>query len=248
VLRHGSPEIQFYAELPAPTCRHPAPETGFFLLDERLGLVRRSVDSLRPPIRRERLNLALAPGTYVYSLEMLDRACRAAARARYVLTVRSMDKPFLSDLALATVRGEEVPHRVAASQPIPAVYGLIVEAGAAAGFYWEVYGVDRGGEDPDRFTVRLAVVDSKRQRVSVRRLGEVARAAARAHPALDIEYKALAPAGSGPIGMGLSVGLPPEAAGVYLARVEVEDRRTKRRATAERWFYVRPARADGGAR
>lgn len=240
LMRDGRPDVFLYDEAPLCAAHDPA-IVGFYLLDERLGLLHSSVDTLSWFQRRRTLELHVAPGTYVYSLEMLEHGCRRAARARYLLTVRPDTGALTSDLVLSdSVRFTDA-ERIAAAPPILGRGRLTITPGAPLHLYWEVYGAPSTNRAKGRLRVRVAVVDVRRHRVPVRRLSQVARAAGKAHAAMDIAYRADLPAGQGPVGMALSIALPENARGVYLARVEVTDQRTGRRGVAERWFRVVPS-------
>jgi hypothetical protein len=240
-VRNGHRMVDIHAERPeAPLCTNPDPKVGFFLLDRRLEMLREVTDSA-PRRRRYNFSMVLAPGTYIYSLELLDRPCHLAARARYVLVVPPADSTVLSDLVLAENVFIKEPARVRGGPPVVVHPGLRVTPEAPVHFYWELYGLAVAAAEPDRLEVRFEVVNVSSGRVGTRQLGRLEQAARQTKPLLDIRYRAPVPAGSGPVGMALSVTLPEESRGVYLARLTVRDRRTGRAATAQRALYVEPA-------
>lgn len=241
-VRDGAPSVVIHATRPVPLCDSAAPEMGFFLFDERLRLLRRSVDSVSASASyRYRFKLDVSPASYVYSLELLDTPCRQASRARFVLVVRPAPEGFgLSDVVLADRLLLEGPLRVSGAPAVVARGGLAARAGEPVPLYWEVYGVVADTTDADRLAVQFEVVDVRQRRVPVRRLAEVARAAQRAHPALDLRYRVVAPPGAEPLGIPLTVTLPLEAEGLHIVRVMVRDRRSGRVARAERAVYVTP--------
>jgi hypothetical protein len=193
--------------------------------------------------RRYRFRIVLAPATYVYSLELLDAPCRLAARARYALTVPPVDSTRLSDLVLAEGVALEEPVRVRGDPPVMARPGLRVRAGQSVEFYWEAYGLDTPASHQGRLEVHFEVVNVSQGRVALGQLSRLETAARRTKPLLDLRYRATVPPGAGPLGFGLSVMVPPEARGVYVARVTVRDRRTGWEETTQRGFYVEP---EGG--
>jgi hypothetical protein len=239
-VRDGHRMVDVHAERPVTLlCQNPDPRVGFFLLDSRLQVLREVADTA-PRRRRYRFHLVLAPGTYVYSLELLDKPCRLAGRARYVLLVPPADSTALSDLMLAENVFIEEPSRVKGDPPAVVRPGLRVAAGGPVDFYWEVYGLDAAEPQPGRLDVHFEVVNVGRDRVGLGQLGALEAAAERAKPLLDLRYRAPVPGGSGPVGMGLSVTLPADARGVYVARLTVRDRRTGREETARRALFVEP--------
>jgi hypothetical protein len=254
-LRDGQPLVEFYATRPSAQCHTietialkaqqlagegPPPVMGFFLLDDRLGLVRRAVDSVPPGApRRYVYRVRLEPGVYVYSVEHLDPACRQAARARYVLTVEEPEEAMaLSDIVLSAERRVSGAMRVA-GPPRPSALGrLSVAVTETVHLYWEVYGVPADSVDSDRFEVSVEVLDLGRGKVAVSEIPDVARAMEQAPRSLDIRYGAPILIGDGPLAMGLSIDLPTDAVGLHLIRIAVQDRRTRERATAQRAFFV----------
>lgn len=238
-VRDGHRMVDVHAERPTPLlCQHPDPQVGFFLLDSRLQVLREVADTA-PRRRRYRFRMVLAPGAYVYSLELLDKPCRLAGRARYVLTVPPVASAGLSDLVLAENVFLEEPARVKGDPPVVVRPGLRVSAGSVS-FYWEVYGLDAPATEPGRLDVHFEVLNVAQDRVGLRQLTQLELEARRRKPLLDLRYATAVPAGSGPVGIGLSVTVPPEARGVYLARVTVRDRKTGRQDTAERALFVEP--------
>lgn len=238
-VRGGHRIVDVHAERPTSLlCQHPDPQVGFFLLDSRLQVLREVADTA-PRRRRYRFRMVLAPGAYVYSLELLDKPCRLAARARYVLSVPKVDSTGLSDLVLAENVLLEEPARVKGDPPVVVRPGLRVPAGSVS-FYWEVYGLVAQAAEPGRLDVHFEVLNIAQDRVGLRQLTQLELEARRRKPLLDLTYATAVPAGSGPIGIGLSVTVPPEARGVYLARVTVRDRKTGWQETAERALFVEP--------
>lgn len=223
-----------------PPCADEAPVTGLFLLDEQLGLLRSAVDSVAPRTRRHRFRLQLDPGTYVYSLELLDRQCRHAARARYVLVVDDPSGAKLSDLMLAEELRFASILRLVTAQPMSALPGLTVRAGGPARFYWEVYEEPVAEGESGRLEVSFEIVDVKQGRVGVGRLGQVAAAAARTAPVVVVDYAVPVPAGDAPLVMGLSVELPEDARGLHVARLRVVNAASGRTYTKERAFFIDP--------
>jgi hypothetical protein len=239
-VRDGHRMVDIHAERPtAPQCHDPHPEVGFFLLDSRLDMLREVTDTA-PRRRRYNFSMVLAPGTYVYSLELLDVPCHLAARARYLLVVSPPDSSALSDLVLAENAFIEEPARVRGDPPVVVHPGLRVTPAEPLHFYWELYGLTAAETESDRLAVRFEVVNVSAARVRAGQLGSLEQAAERTKPVFDVRYQAPVPGGSGPVGMALSVTLPPEARGVYLARLTVRDRRTGREETAQRALYVEP--------
>jgi hypothetical protein len=55
-------------------------------------------------------------------------------------------------------------------------------------------------------------------RVALGELGHLETAAHRAKPLMDLRYQASVSPGTGPLGFGLSMAVPAEAGGVYVAR------------------------------
>jgi hypothetical protein len=239
-VRDGHRIVDVYAARPvAPACDEPDPKVGFFLLDSRLHMLREVVDTA-PHRRRYQFRMVLAPAAYVYSLELLDRPCRLAARARYVMTVPPADATRLSDLVLAEDVALEEPIRVAGDPPVEVRPGLRVAAGGLVHFYWEVYRLDADRPQRDQLEVHFELVNVSRHRVALGELARLEAAVRRTKPLMDLQYAATTPEGTGPIGFGLSVTVPAEARGVYVARVTVRDRRTGWRETIRRALYVGP--------
>jgi hypothetical protein len=202
--------------------------------------------TLRPDLERDhrlQFRLTLRPGVYVYSLELLDRGCRRAERARYVLTVPPVDGTLLSDLVLADelhfgddYRGAD---RLRERPPVTVRPALVFDAGGTARFYWEIYGVAAEAAAAERLLVEFEIVNVREERVAVRDLAVVAQQAAVARPSLGLAYRLTVPPGDGPLTTGLAVGLPDATRGVHIARVRVTDAVTGRSAKTERAFFVR---------
>jgi hypothetical protein len=119
-------------------------------------------------------------------------------------------------LQIAVTEGADA-HRVAGGLPATVRPGLEVPAGGAAHFFWELYGVSGDTLEAGRVIVQVEVRTVTGGRVPLRDLR-----------------------GDGPLGCGLSVGLPADLHGVHVARLTVTDRRTGAQATVERAFFVRP--------
>jgi hypothetical protein len=238
-VRDGHRVVDVHAERPvAPPCTNADPQVGFFLLDSRLQVLREVADTA-PRRRRYRFRMVLAPGAYVYSLELLDKPCRLAGRARYVLTVPPVDSTRLSDLVLAENVFIEEPSRVKGEPQAVARPGLRVPVGLVH-FYWEIYGLEATRPQRDRLQVRFEIVNVSQDRVALRQLAGLEAAVERTKPLLDLRYAATVPEGAEPVGLGLSVMVPAGAHGVYVARVTVRDRKTGWQETARRAVYVEP--------
>ncbi len=223
-----------------PPCADEAPVVGIFLLDERLGLLKGAVDSVGARTRRHRFRLQLDPRTYVYSLELLDRQCLHAARARYVIVVDDPDSAELSDLVLAEELRFASIQRLVREQPMTALPGLAVRAGGPAHFYWEVYGEPVAEGEVRELAVSFEVVDVRQGRVGVGRLGQVAEAVAGTAPLVVLDYAVPVPAGDAPLVMGLSVELPEDARGLHVARLRVVNTASQRTYSVERAFFIDP--------
>jgi len=87
--------------------------------------------------------------------------------------------------------------------------------------------------------VTFAVVDTKRQRVPVSELAALADRTRRTRGTLELTYNLSVPPGDDPLGCGIAFAMPPNAPGLYVARVTVTDTRTGKAAAAERAFAVR---------
>jgi hypothetical protein len=189
-----------------------------------------------------RLRLTLHPATYVYSVELLDRGCRRAERARYVLAVRPAEGTLLSDVVLADELHYGDMHRgadrIRGRAPVTVRPSLKVEAGSTARFYWEIYGVDADSTHAGRLLVEFEVVTVREQPVALRELGRVVEDAEHARGTLDLSYHVNVPPGHGPLSVGLAVGLPDGSRGVHVARLTVTDTVTGRSETAQRAFLV----------
>jgi hypothetical protein len=242
--RDGRPRVEVYTRWEPPAnCANPAPVLGFFLLDARLQQISKAIEPnpTKPP-RLKRFSLELAPGSYVYSLEMLDRSCREAERARYVLTVPPGEDRRVSDLMLvdqSTFGDERAVSRIADRLPVTVRPSLVLSAGDVARFYWELYGLPADAMQSGRVQIRFEVVNVRNQRVPVQDIGRLAQQARKRAGALDLKYDLAVPAGDGPLGFGLAVGIPEGTQGVHVARVRVTDTKTKQAVTAERAFFVR---------
>ncbi len=243
-VRGGRQHVELYTRWePTPGCESPRPLLGFFLLDARLRQLSKAidVDPTKPP-RLRRFHLELAPGAYVYSLEMLDRSCRTAERSRYVVTVPAVGERRVSDLMFVDelyLGDEQRAARIKDRPPVTVRPSLTLNAGTTARFYWELYGVAADSMEAGRLHVTFEVVNVRDERVVVRDLGDVAAQARRRPGTLDLNYDLTVPPGDGPLGFGLAVGVPGGTRGVHVARVTVTDTRTKKTVTAERAFFVR---------
>ncbi|MDH4046371.1 MAG: hypothetical protein OEW06_18140, partial [Gemmatimonadota bacterium] len=221
------------------TCDASRPLLGMFLLDQNQQLLRKviEIDLLERP--RKRFRFALRPGTYVYSLELLDPPCRTAERARYVIRVPEASG-LLSDLVLADELhyGDErrAADRLRDREPVTVSPSLVVPAGGVARFYWEMYGVTADSTEATRLEITFEVVNVREGRVLVRDLRAVADAAARTRGTLDLTYRLTVPPGAEPLVSGLTVGIPEDAHGTYIARLKVTDTATGSTATAQRAF------------
>jgi hypothetical protein len=242
-VRDGRRQTDVHTAWSGAACGTPRPQLGLFVLDVSLRELSRTLRSELERGRHLQFRLTLPPGAYVYSLELLDTGCRRAERARYVLTVPSVDGAMLSDLVLADelhygdhYRGAD---RLRERPPVTVRPALSFDAGGTARFYWEVYGVAADSAQAGRLRVEIEVVNVRDQRVAVRDLAVVAREAAGAKPALGVAYDLTVPAGDGPLTTGLAVGLPDGTRGIHVARVRVTDLATGVTATAQRAFFVR---------
>jgi len=242
--RAWQPRVELYTRWMSPlSCLNPLPTLGFFLLDSALQQVSKAIDlePMKPP-RVKRYFLELAPGSYVYSLELLDRSCRTAERARYVLTVPPAEEQRASDLMLADelyFGDERWVARITDRPPVTVRPSLTLAAGTVARFYWELYGITADAMQAGRLKVTFQVVNVEEQRVPVRELGRLAEQARKRAGTLDVKYELAVPAGDGPLGFGLALGIPEGTKGVHVARVRVTDTKTKQTVTAERAFFVR---------
>jgi hypothetical protein len=243
-VRDGRHQVEVYTRWDAPlVCRDPSPRLGFFLMDAGLRSIAPPTElDPRTPPPLKRFHLELAPGSYVYSLELLDRSCRDAKRARYVLTVKPVEATRASDMVLADelyFGDDRWVRRIAGRPPVTPRPSLTFDAGDAARFYWELYGVAADSMQRGRLRVIFEVVNVHDQRVPVRDLGQLAAAARRTRGTLDLRYDLSIPPGDGPLGFGLAVGLPEGTHGVHVARARLTDLKTKKTLTVERAFFVR---------
>jgi hypothetical protein len=242
-VRDGRRHTDVHVMWTGSTCPTPRPQLGLFVLSADLRELSRT---LRPDVERNRrlqFRLTLRPGTYVYSLELLDRGCRRAERARYVLAVPAVERSILSDLVLADelhfgddYRGAD---RLRERPPVTVRPALTFDAGGTARFYWEMYGITAASQVAGRLRVEFEIVNVRDERVAVRDLAVVARQAAAAKPSLGLAYDLTVPPGDGPLTTGLAVGLPDGTHGIHLARLRVTDTVTGVTATAQRAFFVR---------
>jgi hypothetical protein len=242
--REGREHVEIYTRWePSPGCEEPRPLLGFFLFDARLRQLSKAIDvnPMNPP-RLKRFHIELAPGSYVYSLEMLDRSCRTAERSRYVLTVPPVEERRVSDLMFADelyFGDERWTARIKDRPPVTVRPSLTLNAGSIARFYWELYGIAADSMEAGRLRVTFEVINVRDERVVVRELGDVAEQARRRAGTLDVHYDLTVPAGDGPLGFGLAVGIPEGTRGVHVARVRITDTRTQKTVTTERAFFVR---------
>jgi hypothetical protein len=243
-VRDGRRQVDVYTAWQGePLCAAPRPMLGLFLLDEQLRELRRTTLPELQPGRRVQLRLTLHPARYVYSLELLDTACRRAQRARYVLTVPPPDGAALSDLMLAdelhygdSYRGADRLHD---RQPVTLRPALEFPAGGTARFYWEMYGIASDTLAAGRLRIEFEILNVREERVAVRDLARVARDAEEAQPTMDVAYLVNVPPGRGPLTSGLAVGLPADTRGIHIARVTVTDTATGQVTQAQRAFFVR---------
>jgi hypothetical protein len=241
--REGQAYVELYTRWGVtPGCTAPRPLLGFFLLDAQLRQVSRptQLDPTQPPALK-RVHLQLAPGAYVYSLELLDRGCRRAERARYVVTVPPIADQRASDLMLASelhFGGDRWVGRVAERPPVTVRPSLTLTAGSVAWFYWELYDLPATAMEAGRLRVTFEVVNVRQERVLVREIRQAAADARRRPGTLDIRYELTVPPGTGPLGFGLAVGIPEGTRGLHVARARVTDARTKREVVVERAFFV----------
>ena len=129
--------------------------------------------------------------------------------------------------------------RIKGRPPVTVRPSLTLNAGTTARFYWELYGVAADSMEAGRLQVTFEVVNVREEQVAVRELGDVAAQARRRRGTLDVQYQQTLPAGTGPLGFGLAVGIPEGTRGVHLARVRVADTQTGKTVSAERGFFVR---------
>jgi hypothetical protein len=243
-VRAGRHQVELYTRWdPSALCRSPRPRLGFFLLDSTLRRMAQPIEmDPRDPPRLKRFHLEPAPGSYVYSLELLDVSCRVAERARYVLTVPPVEAKPASDLMLVDelyFGDDRWVRRIPGRPPVTPRPSLTIQAAGVARFYWEVYGIAADSMETGRLRITFEVVNVHHQRVPVREIGRVAAAARRRAGTLDLRYDLTAPPGTEPLGFGLAVGIPEGTQGLHVARVRVTDTKTKRTVNAERAFFVR---------
>ncbi len=240
-FRDGHPEVDIFAEIPDGRCEESLPRIGLFVLNSRLGLIRRAIDTVTTRLSRRLVyKLNLDPGAYVYSLELLDPGCNSSRRARYVVSVRAdtSDAMQASDLALVREVDIDQPVRVTGEIRIVPKTELHAPAGEPLKLYWEVYGIDSDSLEQERFQIKLNLVNVDPDRVSVDQLGRVARKAHRAKPNTIVKYDAPSPAGTGPIGMALTVDIPKGSVGIHVLRLEIKDRKTGKKAFIQRAIYI----------
>jgi hypothetical protein len=246
-VRAGRRHVEVHTEWTPPGvfdfCTRPRPLLGLIRLDSALQEEHRDVriDLLDHP--RARFDAILEAGTYLYSLELLDHGCHRAGRSRYWIKVPPAEGAFVSDLMLADSLFSADTSRVilrVAGDPMAAMSTSSgVRAGAPVRLYWEVYGVSTAVADANRLAVTFAVVDTKRQRVPVTELPALADRTRRTRGTLELAYNLSVPPGEEPLGCGIAFAMPPDARGLYVARVTVRDTRTGNAAAAERAFVVR---------
>jgi hypothetical protein len=112
-VRNGRRIVAFHALRPDPfPCARSAPRVGLFLMDQDLSVRDDVVGAPQPAQRRFLFRQPMTDGAHVYSLEYLDRGCRVAARARYVLLVGGSGRAGISDLALADTVPLEAAQRI----------------------------------------------------------------------------------------------------------------------------------------
>jgi hypothetical protein len=234
-VRDGRRIVAFEGVRPGTTpCASASARVGLFLLDQRLRIHHET--ALVPGSEQHRFSFRreMQDGAHVYSLEYLDRACRLAARARYVLTVGGPGRDGISDLALADSILLVEPQRVDGEPLVQPRPGSRIPSGEPIHLYWELYGMDQ--ETPDRrLSIRFEVVNVARRPVPVSALSGLT---ATGQPRTTLEYETMIPAGRGPVGFGLSLLVRGEDSGVLVARLVVVDPTTGREYRAERPFFL----------
>jgi hypothetical protein len=242
-VRNGQRRTDVHTAWAGATCPTPRPQLALFVLTAALQPISRTDVPAPVPRRHLQFQLTLAPGMYVYSLELFDAGCRRAERARYVLTVPAVDGTMLSDLILADELhygdGYRGADRLRERAPATVRPALSFDAGETARFYWEMYGIAADSAVAGRLRIDFEIVNVRQERVAVRDLATVARQAAGAKPSLGVSYDLTVPPGGAPLTTGLAVGLPDGTRGVHVARVRVTDRATGATASAQRAFFVR---------
>jgi hypothetical protein len=239
--RNRQAMADFFAQPPLPPDKSCGYQAGFFLLGNDLRLLRRGRDTL-PAGQAPRMHYTtpVAPGAYVYSMEVLDTTCAVAARARYAFQVLLPEQGLaVSDVLLVEGAPTFDAARVSGGIPVVGRAGVEVSALEPLSLYWEVYGVTAAELQTGRLLVEMDAVDVRRGRVPVVQLGDVQQRAEGANADATVRYAANAPPGTGPIGMALSVKIPAVQGAVCQIHVTITDQVAHAKATGTGSFYVR---------
>ncbi|HEX7051045.1 MAG TPA: hypothetical protein VF188_12630 [Longimicrobiales bacterium] len=133
---------------------------GLFLLDEEYEPVRvvRRAAHLEGDTAVVSFELTVAPGSYLYSLEMMEAERRFAGRARYRTEVAadSGGAPSLSDLLIARPFGSGAPPTGRADARLRARGNLVLSAADTVGLYAEARGLTPGLDGATHYSVSLA--------------------------------------------------------------------------------------------
>jgi hypothetical protein len=159
------------------------------------------VSSLRAPWR-----------PLVVSIEVLDEASRAAARARYSVHPPAKGTRIgLSDLLLYTPR-DSTPTSLTAAMPF-ALHTARVSRGRPLGLFWETYGLRDRGE-----TFGVALLVEPLGRSWLRRTLQVIRLADKDNP-ISLQWQEVPVVVDGIASRGLSLDLSPLEPGSYRVRL-----------------------------
>ncbi|MFQ5889170.1 MAG: hypothetical protein ACE5JR_03855 [Gemmatimonadota bacterium] len=164
------------------------------------------------------LRVAFPSRSVVASLEVLSRAQRRAARARYGIPAAPRNR-FVAEISDLLITRAVDPPPTSLDEAIPLARGsLRAPPGERLGLYWEVYGLSPAGE-------KLSVAFTLRRegRSWLRALAETVGLAG-GRPAVRLEWEESTAAGEVTWRRGLSVQLPELKRGPYVLRVEVGTR------------------------
>ncbi|HEX6940060.1 MAG TPA: hypothetical protein VF158_11665 [Longimicrobiales bacterium] len=238
--------VVVYGRMPLDSAAAGAAEAraGLFLLDARYTIVGSALGgaAVTNDTARAQLELRVAPGHYVYSMELVEEPSRLAGRARFALDVPGYPHAgvAVSDPVLAAPFGGGPTPRGRDDARLRPHADLVFSSGDTIGLYAEAHGLAPGPDGSMYYAVELAVVRADEPALlarAVRWLGRTLGLADEDRPP-RLSWQGRAEAGH-PAVLAVDFPLTDLDAALYELELTVTDRIGGSSFTSRRLFRVR---------
>ncbi|HEX7118741.1 MAG TPA: hypothetical protein VF212_08140 [Longimicrobiales bacterium] len=237
--------VRIYGRMPLDSAAAGAPETraGLFLLDARYAPARTALGhaTVRNDTAVASMEARVVPGSYVYSLELLEERSRLAGRSRYALDVPGYPRTgvALSDPVLAEPFGAGRLPAGRDDARLHPLARLVLEPGDTVGLYAEAHGLRAGSDGVTHYAVELALLRADDPALLVRAVRWLGQALGLAgeDPPPRLSWEGRGQGGRAAI-LAVDVPLTELDAGLYELELTVTDRVGGSRFTSRRLFRV----------